>query len=183
MAAALALEAHGRALRLAAEVGGVHHQGLAALAGHLRRRGCSDRRLLRRLSALHAAVGIIRHITVVSVQELEKDLHAELVKMEAKVEALEVVFAEEEPQGVQTERAAEVVQWGAQPVAVHTHEVEPQMAQQAVSVDREQQLAALAKWQKRMGEREAQMARQPAAHLPQDLPATAQHHGRGGARP
>ena len=115
MAAALAIEAHGRALRLAAKVGGVHHQGLAALAGHLRRRGCSDRRLLRRLSALDAAVGIIRHITVVSVQELEKDLHAELVKMEEKAEVPEV-FAEEEPQGVQTEPAAEVDQLGAQPV-------------------------------------------------------------------
>ena len=81
MAATLAIEAHGSALRLAAEISGFHFQGLAALAGCLRKRGCSDRRLLRRLSALDAAVGLLRHITVVSIQDFEKDLKLELAKM------------------------------------------------------------------------------------------------------
>ena len=74
MAAALCLEAHGQLLRLAAEVSGVHFQGLAAPAGGLRKQGCPDRRLLRRLAALGAAVGVLCHITVVSVGALEMDL-------------------------------------------------------------------------------------------------------------
>ena len=75
------IEAHGRALRLVAEEAGVHFQGLAALAGHLRRQGCSDRRLLRRLSALDAAAGVIRHITVVSVDEMEMDIKRALLHL------------------------------------------------------------------------------------------------------
>ena len=84
MAAALAIEAHGRALRLAAEVAGVHFQRLAALAGGLRKQGCSDRRLLRRLAALDAAVGVLRHITVVSVGDMEMDLQQALLNLKPK---------------------------------------------------------------------------------------------------
>ena len=74
MAAALCLEAHGGALRLAAQICGTHFQGLAACAAHLRRGGCRDRALLRRLAALDAACGVVRHITVVSVDGFLKDL-------------------------------------------------------------------------------------------------------------
>ena len=97
MAAALAIDAHGRTLRLAAEVVGVHFQGLAALAGCLCKRGCSDRRLLRRLSVLDAAVGVLRHITVVSVHELEEDLRMEMAKLEHKEMTHEEQAAQEVP--------------------------------------------------------------------------------------
>ena len=78
MAAALALESHGRALRLAAELTGTHFQGLGALAARLRQSGCSSRSLLRRLSDFDKAAGVIRHITVASVAQLDQDLAAAL---------------------------------------------------------------------------------------------------------
>ena len=66
--------AHGDALRLAAQEGGCHFQGLAAVAARLRRGGCSNRRLLRQLNALDAAFAVLRHITSVSVHELLTNL-------------------------------------------------------------------------------------------------------------
>ena len=74
MAAALVVAAHGDALRLAAAQMGAHFQGLAAVAAHLRRGGRRNRPLLRRLAALDAACGVIRHITVVSTADFLKDM-------------------------------------------------------------------------------------------------------------
>ena len=70
----MVLEAHGGCVRMAADLLGEHFQGLAALAAHLRRRGCRDRRLLRRLGSLDAACAVLRHITVVSVEQMYDDL-------------------------------------------------------------------------------------------------------------
>ena len=74
MAAALVLGCHGDCLRLVAAKLGYHPQGLAAASAFLRRRGCVDRRLLRRLAALDAAAAVVRHVTVVSCEELRGDL-------------------------------------------------------------------------------------------------------------
>ena len=83
MAAALTLEAHGQVLRIAAELAGVHFQGLGAVAGRLRKCGITNRSLLRRLAALDAAAAVLRHITVVSTQRLEDDLRQAFYQLES----------------------------------------------------------------------------------------------------
>ena len=98
MAAALALEAHGRLIRLAAQAGGLHCQGLGALAASLRRSGSTSSRLLRRLFQLDAAAGVLRHITVISVAELEADLKLELVKLGAANGVPEIQYIDKVPQ-------------------------------------------------------------------------------------
>ena len=135
MAAALTLEAHGRLIRLLAKIGGLHCQGLGALAASLRRSGCTSSRLLRRLSQLDAAAGVLRHITVISVAELEADLKMELVKLGAADRVTEMDRTGlEDPQAVNQMATQQVVQ---QPDALPDL---PQDAQIGVSSDTEQVL-------------------------------------------
>ena len=137
MAAAMAIEAHGRYLRLAAKLSGVHHQGLASVAGALRRSGCSDRRLLRRLSALDAAVGVLRHITEVSVNELAADLMQAFIVQQQE--------AAVKPKDEQVAQKANLIDI----------RVEPQLGPQprVPDDDHVQQQAALAKWKSKMAQR------------------------------
>lgn len=103
----LVFKAHGDALRLAASLTGTHFQGLASVASRLRRHGCSDRRLLRRLQALDAASAMLRHITVVSVTEMLDDLTAACAHVVDKV--AEAVDKEVVNPVVEVEAAEKVV--------------------------------------------------------------------------
>ena len=112
MAAALVMECHGHCLRLAAEVGGLHFQGLGALAACLRRSGRPSTRLLRRLAQLDAAAGVLRHITVVSVAELEQELvlalrSGPLVSRKTRVEEEALQAAQEVERKTQAAQEAE----------------------------------------------------------------------------
>jgi colicin import membrane protein len=69
MAESIIAELHGRLLRGIAAETSVHFQGLRAAAGHLRRAGLLDSRLVKKLAAVDCAYAISRHITAVSAEQ------------------------------------------------------------------------------------------------------------------
>jgi hypothetical protein len=69
MAESIIAELHGRLLRGIAAETAVHYQGLRAAAGHLRRAGVLDSRLVKKLVAIDCAYAISRHITAVSAEQ------------------------------------------------------------------------------------------------------------------
>ena len=180
MAAELTLEAHGKLLRLAAPVGGLHFQGLGALAASLRRAGCPSKRLLRRLSQLDDAAGVLRHITVVSVKELELELEQALAFLKPQVEQ---VLVEPQPDVIDHSLMVDVQAYQQREAPVVNDIEQGQSSEQggdtSVTELAFQQRAAFAKWKLKMADRLAAQVAHP--DLPED-PAAALLPDRLGGR-